>query len=62
MVDLPEQHIVTPEQDVIEFAVDAFRKDCLIHGLDDIGLTLKHADAIRSYEGKRREEAPWLFD
>jgi 3-isopropylmalate/(R)-2-methylmalate dehydratase small subunit len=61
VVDLPKQHIVTPEQDVIEFAIDPFRKDCLIHGLDDIGLTLKHADAIRSYEEKRRKEAPWLF-
>jgi len=62
IVDLPGQHIVTPEQGVIEFAVDPFRKDCLIHGLDDIGLTLKHADAIRSYEEKRRKETPWLFD
>jgi 3-isopropylmalate/(R)-2-methylmalate dehydratase small subunit len=62
MVDLPAQHVITPEQEVIGFAVDAFRKDCLIHGLDDIGLTLKHADAIRSYEKKRRTEAPWLFD
>jgi 3-isopropylmalate/(R)-2-methylmalate dehydratase small subunit len=62
MVDLPAQHIITPKQEMIEFAVDLFRKDCLIQGLDDIGLTLKYADAIRSYEGKRREEAPWLFD
>ena len=62
VVDLPAQHIITPEQEVIEFAVDPFRKDCLIHGLDDIGLTLKHADAIRTYEEKRRGEAPWLFD
>jgi len=36
--------------------------NCLIHGLDDIGLTLKHADAIRTYEEKRCEEAPWLFE
>ena len=62
VIDLPAQRITTPEQEVIEFTVDPFPKDCLIHGLDDIGLTLKHADAIRSYEGKRREEAPWLFD
>jgi 3-isopropylmalate/(R)-2-methylmalate dehydratase small subunit len=62
VVDLPAQHIITPEQEVIEFVVDPFRKDCLIHGLDDIGLTLEHADAIRSYEEKRRGEAPWLFD
>ena len=61
VVDLPAQQITTPEQDVIEFAVDPFRKDCLIQGLDDIGLTLKHADAIRSYEETRREDTPWLF-
>jgi 3-isopropylmalate/(R)-2-methylmalate dehydratase small subunit len=62
MVDLPAQHIITPEQVVIGFMVDPFRKDCLIHGLDDIGLTLKHADAIRAYEEKRSGEAPWFFD
>ena len=61
-VDLPAQRITTPQQEVIEFAVDPFRKNCLIHGLDDIGLTLQHADAIRRYEEKRRREAPWLFD
>ena len=62
MVDLPAQHIITPEQELIEFTLDPFRKDCLIHGLDDIGLTLKHADAIRAYEEKRRGEVPWLFN
>jgi len=61
-IDLPAQRITTPQQEVIEFAVDPFRKNCLIHGLDDIGLTLQHADAIRRYEDKRRREAPWLFD
>ncbi len=61
-VDLPVQRIITPEQEVIEFAADPFRKNCLIHGLDDIGLTLQHAGAIRRYEEKRREEAPWLFN
>jgi 3-isopropylmalate/(R)-2-methylmalate dehydratase small subunit len=62
MVDLPAQQITTSEQDVIEFAVDPFRKDCLIQDLDDIGLTLEHADAIRTYEEKRCGEAPWLFN
>jgi len=45
----------------IPFAVDAFRKQCLMEGLDDIGLTLQHLDAIRAYEERRRVEAPWLF-
>lgn len=62
LVDLPAQEISTPEQEVIPFAVDAFRKDCLIRGLDDIGLTLEHADAIRAFEAQRRMDAPWLYD
>ena len=61
-VDLPAQQISTPDGQVIAFEVDPFRKDCLLQGLDDIGLTLQHADAIRAYEAKRRETAPWLFD
>lgn len=61
-VDLPAQEISTPEQEIIPFEVDAFRKDCLIRGLDDIGLTLEHADAIRAFEEQRRMDAPWLYD
>jgi len=60
-VDLPAQQIHSPDQGVLEFAVDVFRKDCLIRGLDDIGLTLQHADAIRAFEETRRAQAPWLF-
>ena len=41
--------------------MDAFRKHCLLEGLDDIGLTLKHVDAIRSYEARRQAVAPWQF-
>jgi 3-isopropylmalate/(R)-2-methylmalate dehydratase small subunit len=61
-VDLPAQTIRTPDQGDIPFTVDAFRKDCLIRGLDDIGLTLQHADAIRAFEAKWRRQAPWLFN
>jgi 3-isopropylmalate/(R)-2-methylmalate dehydratase small subunit len=61
-IDLPAQVIRTPDQGELAFDVDAFRKDCLIRGLDDIGLTLQHADAIRVFEAKRREQAPWLFN
>jgi len=43
------------------FVIDAFRKDCLLRGLDEIGLTLQDADAIRNYEARRAHEAPWLF-
>ena len=61
-VDLQSQQIRTPDRQVIDFDVDSFRKDCLLQGLDDIGLTLQHADDIRAYEAKRRESTPWLFD
>ena len=61
-VDLPGQVITTPAGDAIHFEVDAFRKDCLIRGLDDIGLTLEHAGEIRAFEEKHRQAAPWLFD
>ncbi|AOU97481.1 3-isopropylmalate dehydratase small subunit [Acidihalobacter yilgarnensis] len=61
-VDLAAQTVGTPDGMVHRFEVDAFRKHCLLNGLDDIGLTLQHADSIRAYEVRRRQEAPWLFD
>lgn len=60
-VDLAEQTVTTPSGEKFSFEVDAFRKHCLLNGLDDIGLTLEDADAIREYEKKRAVEAPWLF-
>ena len=60
-VDLPAQTITTPSGKVIRFEIDEFRKYCLVEGLDEIGLTLQHADDIRAYEERRREQAPWLF-
>ena len=60
-IDLPEQVVVTPSGARHRFEIDEFRKDCLVRGLDEIGLTLQHGDAIRAYEAKRREQAPWLF-
>ena len=61
-VDLENQKVVSPAGKEYSFEVDGFRKHCLLNGLDDIGLTLEHADDIRAYEAKRRAEAPWLFD
>jgi 3-isopropylmalate/(R)-2-methylmalate dehydratase small subunit len=60
-VDLEHQVITTPGGEEIGFEVDAFRKHCLINGLDDIGLTLESADAIRAFEERWREQSPWLF-
>ena len=60
-VNLETQTITRPDGSVIEFEIDEFRKHRLLNGLDDIGLTLQHADEIRAYEERRRQEAPWLF-
>jgi len=61
IIDLPAQTITTPGGEVIDFEIDEFRKHCLINGLDDIGLTLQHAEEIRAYEARRRQQEPWLF-
>ncbi|MFD1384568.1 3-isopropylmalate dehydratase small subunit [Rhodanobacter aciditrophus] len=61
-VDLESQKVVTPSGTEFEFEVDAFRKHCLLNGLDDIGLTLQESDAIHAYEEKRMKQAPWLFE
>ena len=60
-IDLPAQAVIRPDGKGIPFQVDAFRKECLLNGWDDIGLTLRHADKIRAFEEKRRMEQPWLF-
>ncbi len=60
-VDLDAQTITRPNGEMLAFNVDPFRKHCLLNGLDDIGLTLQHLDAIKAYEERRKEEAPWLF-
>jgi 3-isopropylmalate/(R)-2-methylmalate dehydratase small subunit len=62
IVDLGAQTVgYTDGSQTFRFEVDAFRKHCLINGLDDIGLTLQHVDEIRTFEAKRRLEQPWLF-
>ena len=60
-VDLAAQQIRGVGDEAIGFDVDAFRKHCLLQGLDDIGLTLQHVDEIKAYEARRRVDAPWLF-
>lgn len=60
-IDLPAQTVTTPGGTVHRFKIDAFRKDCLVRGLDEIGLTLQHAESIRAYEQRRAAVAPWLF-
>lgn len=60
-VDLKEQTIVTHYGDVIRFEIDPSRKHRLLNGLDDIDLTLRHAEAIKAFESQRAAQAPWLF-
>ena len=60
-VDLPSQTVVRPDGRVLRFDIDPFRKECLLNGWDDIGLTLHHADKIRAFEERRRASQPWLF-
>jgi 3-isopropylmalate/(R)-2-methylmalate dehydratase small subunit len=60
-IDLPAQTVTTPRGESFPFDVDALRKHCLVNGLDDIGLTLQHAEAIKTYEARRKQQAPWLF-
>ena len=59
-VDLERQVIVKPQGEEIPFNVEAFRKYCLINGLDDIGLTLRHSDKIKAFEAERLATKPWL--
>jgi 3-isopropylmalate/(R)-2-methylmalate dehydratase small subunit len=58
-VDLARQVVVRPDGQEIAFEVDAFRKHCLLNGLDDIGLTLEHAAAIDKYEARLHQEQSW---
>lgn len=62
LVDLAASAITTPQKEVISFAIEPHRRHRLLNGLDDINLTLLHAEEIRQYELKRRNEAPWLFE
>ena len=60
-VDLQAQTVTRPDGVQYRFEIDAFRKHCLLNGLDDIGLTLQDADAIKAFESKHRQAQPWLF-
>ena len=61
VVDLAAQTITRPDGKSIAFDIDSFRKECLLNGWDDIGLTLRHADKIRAFEDKRRADHPYYF-
>jgi len=60
-IDLEQQTVTRPDGEKIRFEIDAFRKHCLLNGLDDVGLTLQKAPAIDRYEEKQRLSQPWLY-
>ncbi len=59
-IDLERQRVVKPQGEEIAFEVEAFRRDCLLNGFDDIGLTLLKKDKIKAFEAQRLAEKPWL--
>jgi 3-isopropylmalate/(R)-2-methylmalate dehydratase small subunit len=60
MIDLEKQEITRPDGEVIKFQVDAFKRHCLLEGLDDIGLTLKKGADVKNYEARQKTSQPWL--
>ncbi|HEY7347025.1 MAG TPA: 3-isopropylmalate dehydratase small subunit [Ktedonobacterales bacterium] len=60
-VDLPSQTVTRPSGESFAFQLDAFKKESLLKGLDNIGWTLQYADDIARYEDHRRQETPWVF-
>ena len=60
-IDLENQFVVLPSNEKISFQVDAFRKYCLMHGLDDIGLTMQHSETIKAFEQDYYQKNSWLF-
>lgn len=60
-IDLPSQTVTTPNGTTYHFEITDHRKHCLLNGLDEIGLTLQHADTIKAFEVKHRQQQPWLY-
>lgn len=61
-VDLESQKVTLPDGSQVTFSVDPFRRNCLLEGLDDIGITLQREDAITAFEQKHQQAQPWLFN
>jgi 3-isopropylmalate/(R)-2-methylmalate dehydratase small subunit len=60
-VDLEHQTVTAPGGESFRFDIDPFAKHCLLNGLDEIGLTLRHAEKVKAFEAMHRERQPWLF-
>ena len=61
-VDLVHQVILDPnEKEIVKFEIDSFRKTCVLEGLDEIGLSLKYSETIKSFENDKKKQTPWIF-
>ena len=60
-IDLENQFVILPSDNKINFQVDAFRKHCLVNGLDDIGLTMQHSETIKAFEKNYYQKNSWLL-
>ncbi|MCX7182321.1 MAG: 3-isopropylmalate dehydratase small subunit, partial [Candidatus Methylopumilus sp.] len=60
-IDLENQSVILPSNNKINFQVDAFRKHCLVNGLDDIGLTMQHSETIKAFEKSYYQKNSWLL-
>jgi len=60
-IDLPAQTVAAGSGKPMNFEIEPFRKECLVNGWDEIGLTLRHSDEIKAYEDKRKRSEPWIF-
>ena len=60
-IDLENQSVILPSNNKINFQVDAFRKHCLVNGLDDIGLTMQHSETIKAFEKSYYQQNSWLL-
>ncbi|MDG1683276.1 MAG: 3-isopropylmalate dehydratase small subunit [Luminiphilus sp.] len=61
-VDLSANTLTLPSGDIWPFQIDAFRRECLLQGLDDVGITLESTDAIKAFEEHHAKRFPWLFE
>jgi len=61
-VDLPQQTVITDAEKEYSFEIDSARKNRLLNGLDDIGITLQQADKIKAYESEQQKITPWIFN
>ena len=59
-IDLEKQEVTRPDGELIRFEIDPFRKQCLLNGWDDIGLTMRHEKKISDYEAQHKQNQPWI--